>query len=112
MAHTVPEVQELARYHLNPVGELPVQFARVVDQSGPVLQQRRLGRVVELLRGIRAHARVCPLPIRPHLPKAAGQDVDMLAENLEEVCRDEVLLGQLAARVKHEVLEPLGVAVV
>jgi hypothetical protein len=36
----------------------------------------------------------------------------MLAENLEEVCRDEVFLGQPAARVKHEIVELLWVTVI
>jgi hypothetical protein len=36
----------------------------------------------------------------------------MSAENLEEVCRDEVFISQPAARVKHEVMELLGVAAI
>jgi hypothetical protein len=39
--------------------------------------------------------------------EGAGQDIDVPSEIFDEVCRDEVFLGELAVRIKHEIVERL-----
>jgi hypothetical protein len=62
-AYTVPKFQELGRPLLNPVDKLSMQCIGMINQSGPVLQQRRLCGFTKTLSEVGIHAWVYSLPL-------------------------------------------------